>query len=155
MLRLTRAVVAARPGHAFALFLLGLLAIGAAVAAPAFARAAQVSVAGSDVGATPLTGRTVAVNRTVVLRPSDPNDPNSVPDNDPTLVQRVMPGALHINGFQGVYEASFATAGGRGADDYTNRQDGTVTINTALAFRSDACAHIVLLAGRCVAAPME
>jgi hypothetical protein len=132
-----------------------VLAIGAAVAAPAFARAVQYSVAGSDIASGPPSERIVAVVRNVVLRPLDPNHPGSAPDDDPSLIERVMPSALRINGFDGVYESSMTAAGGREAGDYTNPDNRSVTLNTIIAFRSDACAHVVLVAGRCVAAPME
>jgi hypothetical protein len=153
MIRLTRAVVAARPGHALALFLLGLLAIAAAVSAPAYARMAQYSVVGSDVDATPLADQGVAVTRSVILQPS-PVDEGVQPSNDPDLIPRVMPDALRINGFGTVYDETLDLAAGRTADDYT-LPGGTLELNSVLSYRSGACAHVQLVAGRCMDAPME
>jgi hypothetical protein len=157
MIRLTRAIVAARPWHALSLFLLGLLAIGAAVAAPAYARMAQASVAGSDIAATPTRQLSVIVTKTVKLQPMHPDDPNEQIDPNPDELPTAMSKSLDINGFRSVYDVSMQTAGGRTAADYVNPDDndGSVLHNTVLSYRSDACAHLTFVTGRCVAAPLE
>lgn len=157
MIRLTRAVVTARPWHALALLLLGALAIGGAVSAPVYARMARSSVAVSDVAATPVGGQLVSTRRSVVVQafPADDSGASSAPvDPDPQLLPERAPLALTVPGFAPVYAESTSLAGGRTKADYYNADDGYEQ-NTILSYRSDACAHVVLVSGRCVAAPLE
>ncbi len=154
MIRLTRAVVAARPWHALALFLLGLLAIAAAVSAPAYARMAQASVAGSDVANAPTRTLSVSVNESLRLQHTGFGD-DSDPTEDASQYPHSLPGALHIRGFASVFETTLHLAAGRTEADYVMPDTPFIMQNAVLAYRSGACAHIVLTAGRCVAAPME
>ncbi len=155
MIRLTRAVVTSRPWHALALFLLGALAIGAAVAAPAYARTAQASVASTNVASATPGDRSVIVRRSVKLKPFIPEDPSDTPTNEPDLVPRQMPTRLLIGGYDTVYNVTVHAAGGRSVADYFDVESHSLSQNTVLSLRSNSCAHVTVVAGRCIAAPLE
>ncbi len=154
MVRLTRALVVSRPWHALTLFLLGLVAIAAAVAAPAYARMARHSVAASDVATVRYRDQSVSVTHQIVLR-DYPDRPGTAVDTDPGRLARTASTLVRIRGFAGAYDISVNVAAGRTFQDYYDDDSHQLLDNALIAFRSDACAHVSIVAGRCVVAPRE
>lgn len=120
----------ARRGQAVALALLSMFAVAAAVAAPAYLRAVDRAVVASEVAAASPAelGLTVA----------------------PTFGERTGPGGLNfadvgaaviaLPGFAQVYASEYPTLGLETDPHRASR----------LVFRQDACAHVVIVSGRCL-----
>jgi hypothetical protein len=135
VIALVLAMVWSRRGQAVTLGLLALFAVAAAVAAPAYLTAADRAVAAGQV-ATALPGERGFVVRGV-------QDERGGPDGAPGAVGFAdVAGVLaDLPGFTYVYATEYATVGMEPDRRYRTR----------LVHRQDACAHLAMVAGRCLA----
>ncbi|MGX6603099.1 ABC transporter permease [Micromonosporaceae bacterium Da 78-11] len=135
MIALILAMVWNRRGQAATLALLSLFAVAAAVAAPAYLRAADRAVAAGEVAvATPADRILEVVNRL----PDRRDDPSGI------ATDLSAPGADNdltgLPGFDYVYATEFPTVG----------LDPDVRTATRLVYRQKVCAHLTMTAGRCL-----
>jgi len=135
MISLVLAMVWARRGQAVALALLSMFGVAAAVAAPAYLRAADRAVAAGQIRLAPPAELSVALTLSLADRRTG-DDPSGT---DPQTL-RVTPGLTSLPGF-GYVHASRVNAVGLERD----RDDPT-----RLVHRQDVCAHLVVVAGRCL-----
>ncbi|GAA4590396.1 hypothetical protein GCM10023107_16260 [Actinoplanes octamycinicus] len=130
MLTLVLAMVWHRRGQSITLALLSLLAVASAVAAPAYLIAADRAVAAGQV-ATAATGELTLTVRGV-QDSAVGGESNDFADLGGTLIA--------LPGFQYFYSAETPTVGLEKTDRYPTR----------LVFRQDVCAHVTIVAGRCL-----
>ena len=123
MIALVLAMVWSRRGQAMTLALLSLVAVAAAVAAPAYLRAADRAVAAGQLRyASP-------AERSVVMSTDQPDD--SFAETGATV--------LDLPGFHYVYAAEYPTTGLERDDQYRTR----------LVHRQGVCEHLRVVTGRC------
>jgi putative ABC transport system permease protein len=135
MISLVLAMAWARRGQAAALALLSLFGVAAAVAAPAYLRAADRAVAAGQISVAPPGERSVAL--TLALR--DRRGGDDLTSTDPEAL-RVTPGLTSLPGFGYVYAGRVNTIGMERDHDEPTR----------LVHRQDVCAHLTMVAGRCL-----
>ena len=129
MTALVLAMLWARRAQAATLFLLATFATAVAVTAPVYGRAAERSVAVTELaGATPIE-RTIAVQRTRHVAEGDRD------------FERTAPTALTFAGFTTVFATEL--------DAYASTPSGDSL--PRLVYRDGVCEHLVLRAGRCFA----
>ncbi|GIE97178.1 FtsX-like permease family protein [Paractinoplanes rishiriensis] len=134
MIRLVLAMVWSRRGQAAALALLAMLGVAAAVAAPAYLRAADRAVAAGQVAIATSAERSltlIALQHDTRRGQEFPADV-ALPDTGDSLAG--------LPGFDYVYSAEFPTVGMEPDERYRTR----------LVYRQDACAHLTITAGRCL-----
>ncbi|MET7403860.1 ABC transporter permease, partial [Dactylosporangium sp. NPDC005572] len=129
MIELILHMLRSRRGQAVTLGLLSLLAVGAAVAVPAYVRAVDLQVIRGEVAGAAAAERTLTVSTMTGPGGSDPAGFEALTS---VLLDDVP-------GLTTVYSVEFA-AKGLEPDDRTSR----------VVFRQDVCAHLDLVAGRCV-----
>ncbi|GAA0496230.1 hypothetical protein Ade02nite_17470 [Paractinoplanes deccanensis] len=138
MIALVLAMVWNRRGQALVIALLSLFGVAAAVAAPAYLRAADRAVAAGQVETSSPAER--ALELTTRLLDHREDAPGSTPaDVDLTRTGATLTG---LHGFDYVYSAEYPTLGIE--PDNRNR--------TRFVYRQDACAHLTMTAGRCAIA---
>jgi putative ABC transport system permease protein len=126
-----------RRGQAVAIMLLSLLAVAAAVAAPAYLSATDRAVAAGQVAtATP-------IERGIMATLTERSGPTS--SDGGFGFETVGPALLAFPGFTQVYAAEYPTVG----------LDPDTRYSTRLVSRQDVCAHLRITAGRCAAAVGE
>ncbi|WIM94967.1 hypothetical protein ACTOB_007028 [Actinoplanes oblitus] len=130
MLTLVLAMVWHRRGQAVTLALLSLLAVASAVAAPAYLIAADRAVAAGQV-ATASTGEL-----TLTVRGVQDATAGGGTDDFANLGGTL----IALPGFRYFYSAETPTVGLEKTDRYPTR----------LVFRQDVCAHVTIVAGRCL-----
>ncbi|SNS29027.1 FtsX-like permease family protein [Actinoplanes regularis] len=131
MMTLVLAMVWHRRGQAVTLALLALLAVAAAVAAPAYLVAADRAVAAGQI-ATASTGEL-----TLTVRATQDNQTREGPGDDFADLGGTL---IALPGFTYYYSAETPTVGLEKTDRYPSR----------LVFRQDVCAHVRIVAGRCL-----
>ncbi|GAA2639531.1 FtsX-like permease family protein [Paractinoplanes durhamensis] len=138
MIALVLAMVWTRRGQAVTLALLTMFGVAAAVAAPAYLRAADRAVAAGQVATADAASRSL----TLIARQHDPRPGKSNPDAVKADVKLTETGSslAAIPGFDYVYAAEYATLG----------VEPTDKIRTRFVYRQDACAHLTMTAGRCI-----
>ncbi|GAA0452159.1 hypothetical protein Ade02nite_00060 [Paractinoplanes deccanensis] len=130
MISLVLAMVWSRRGQAVTLALLSLFAVAAAVAAPAYLVAADRAVAAGQIAtATP------AERGLIVAGTQDKRADSGGPE-----FANIGAALLKLPDFRYVYSAQFPTIG----MEPDNREPSTVV------FRQDVCAHVRIVAGRCL-----
>ena len=137
MIALVLAMVWNRRGQAATLALLSLLGVAAAVAAPAYLRAADRAVAAGQV-ATALPG-----DRSLELRVEQPDGRPGAPSTGAVEVNLPSTGTALVGlpGFDYVYAVEYAT---RGIDPDEHDR-------TRFVYRQRVCEHLTITAGRCLA----
>src|SRR5262249_52101045 len=120
------------------LALLTLFGVAAAVAAPAYLRAADRAVAAGEVSTADAASRSL----TLYARQHDHRPRHSSPDVVAAHVDLGKTGAslLNLSGFDYTYAAEFPAI----------RMEPDDHIRTRIVYRQDACAHLTVTAGRCV-----
>ncbi|GIM93764.1 FtsX-like permease family protein [Paractinoplanes toevensis] len=138
MIALVLAMVWTRRGQAITLALLTMFGVAAAVAAPAYLRAADRAVADEQVSTADAGSRSL----TLIARQHDPRPGKANPDAVKADVKLTETGSslAGIPGFDYVYAAEYATLG----------IEPTDKIRTRFVYRQDVCAHLRMIAGRCV-----
>ncbi|MBU2664660.1 ABC transporter permease [Actinoplanes bogorensis] len=136
MIALVLAMVWARRGQALVLALLALFGVTAAVAAPAYLRAADRAIAAGQVAtAAPddlsLSVRAFQNDQRKVPAGSDPVGPN---------LERDGAALLGMPGFDYVYSVEYFSMGIEPTDAYA----------TKTVYRQNVCDHLVMTAGRCL-----
>nr|WP_296072222.1 FtsX-like permease family protein [uncultured Actinoplanes sp.] len=135
MIAVVLAMVWARRGQAVALTLLSLLGVAAAVAGPAYLRAADRAVAAGQIGVADPDETSVALVQALPDRRRG-DDPSGA---DPAAL-RSTPALTGLPGFRFVYSAQVNTIGLERDTDEPTR----------LVHRQDVCAHLTVVAGRCL-----
>ncbi|MET0415360.1 MAG: FtsX-like permease family protein [Actinoplanes sp.] len=135
MISLVLAMVWARRGQAVTLALLAMFGVAAAVAGPAYLRAADRAVAAGQIRTAPPGERSVVLE----LSLADSRDSESPASVDPAAL-RVTPGLTELPGFGYVYAIQANTIG----------LDPNTAEPTRLLYRQDICAHVTVVAGRCL-----
>jgi putative ABC transport system permease protein len=134
MISLLLSMLRVRPGQAVVLALLSLFAVAAAVAAPAYLQAVDRSIVAGQVATAEVRERSITVSAAVN------------PRNDSGFDFADIAGALvDLPGFEQVYASEFPAVGIE-----PDRADAS-----RLTYRQDVCAHLVIVAGRCLAAAGE
>jgi hypothetical protein len=138
MIALVLAMVWTRRGQAVTLALLTMFGVAAAVAAPAYLRAADRAVAAGQVAAADAQSRSL----TLIARQHDPRPRRSNPDALKADVKLTETGSTlaGMPGFDYVYAAEFPTLG----------IENTDKIRTRFVYRQDVCAHLAMVDGRCL-----
>ncbi|WP_426513601.1 hypothetical protein ACPPVO_25155 [Dactylosporangium sp. McL0621] len=134
MAALMLAMLRARRGQALTLWLLAVLATAAAVAAPIYLTAIDRAVVAGEVEHASNAERTVWVSA-----PVERASGGAMPDE----FERLAAGKVQLDGFVSVFSTEFlAMPAGRdtAGSDQVRR----------IAFREDLCAHVVVVAGRCL-----
>ncbi|GAA0580979.1 hypothetical protein GCM10010172_77370 [Paractinoplanes ferrugineus] len=138
MIALVLAMVWNRRGQAAALALLTMFGVAAAVAAPAYLRAADRAVAAGQVATADARSRSL----TLIARQHDPRPGRGNPAALKADVKLTESGATlaGMPGFDYTYAAEYPTVG----------LENTDKIRTRFVYRQDVCAHLTVTAGRCV-----
>ncbi|BCY13949.1 FtsX-like permease family protein [Actinoplanes sp. L3-i22] len=131
MIALVLSMVWHRRGQSITLALLALLAVAAAVAAPAYLVAAERAVAAGQI-ATAATGEL-----TLTVRATQNNQTREGAGDDFAELGGTL---IALPGFTYYYAAETPTVGLEKTDRYP----------TLLVFRQDVCAHVRIVAGRCL-----
>ncbi|MER7009726.1 hypothetical protein ABT297_42715, partial [Dactylosporangium sp. NPDC000555] len=129
MISLVLAMLRTRRGQAVTLALLTLVVVGATVAVPGYLRVVDLAVVRGEVTTAAPGERTVVLEAIV-----DSRDSASVDFTDVAGALLTMPG------FTQVYSAEFPAVGIEPEPRDTSR----------MTYRQDVCAHLTLLAGRCL-----
>ena len=155
MIGLAVVMMRVRRAHAITIFLLGTLAIAAAVAPSVYVRTAQRSVAAVDVATATPGQRTIVVGSTVVVR--------AVRAMSIRAAARQQPGArlrpqgercVADPGFDSVFTVSVVVdRGGRLAGTGRSVPGTLAEPEQPLEFRHGFCDHVVIVAGRCAGWP--
>nr|BFE61681.1 hypothetical protein GCM10020063_062070 [Dactylosporangium thailandense] len=130
MISLLLSMLRARRGQALVLALLSLFAVAAAVAAPAYLQAVDRSVVAGQVETAAARERSLSITATVNARDADGFD-----------FTDVAGGLVNLPGFDQVYGADFPAVGIEPEKVRASR----------VTYRQDACAHLTIVAGRCLA----
>jgi putative ABC transport system permease protein len=138
MIALVLVMAWSRRGQAVTLALLAMFGVSAAVAAPAYLRAADRAVAAGQV-------RTAAPGETSVQIDENRRDHRQDDPSDPSLQREVSLDEtngtlLGLPGFDYVYAIEYPVIG----LESVNLQP------TRLVYRQDVCAHVVMVTGRCL-----
>ena len=135
MIALVLAMVWTRRGQAVTLALLSLFAVAAAVAAPAYMRAADRAVAAGQIATA------LPAERGITVRSLE-DDRNGVtaPDNTGGSFAGIAAALLELPGFTYVHAAEYDTIG----------IEPGPQVRTRFTYRQDACAHLVMVSGRCL-----
>ena len=133
MISLILAMVWNRRAQAVTLALLSLFAVAAAVAAPAFLRAAERAVAAGQVATALPDERGLTIKATQDLR-------SGSPDSGVVSFSDVGTALAGLPGFSYIYAAEYPTIGIE--PDPQNRSRFT--------YRQKACEHLVMVTGRCL-----
>lgn len=138
MIGLVLAMVWARRGQAVTLALLTLFGVAAAVAAPAYLRAADRAVAAGEVA----TADPAARSLTLIARQHDHREGRSRPEVLAADVDLTKTGASLVSmpGFDYTYATEFPAVG----------MEPTELIRTRVVYRQDVCPHLTMTAGRCL-----
>ena len=137
MIALVLAMAWSRRGQAVTLALLAMLGVSAAVAAPAYLRAADRAVAAGQVATAPATERSIEIREFQKDHRTDrPGDPS------PREVALSETGGTLFNlpGFDYTYAAEYPAVG----------LDPDTRYRTRFVYRQSVCAHVVVTAGRCL-----
>ncbi|MFI5895727.1 FtsX-like permease family protein [Actinoplanes sp. NPDC051513] len=138
MTALVLAMVWARRGQALTLALLTLFGVAAAVAAPAYLRAADRAVAAGEVSTADAASRSL----TLIARQHDHREGRTAPEAVAADVDLGRTGAslLNLPGFDYTYASEFPAI----------RMEPDDHIRTRVVYRQDVCAHLTMTAGRCL-----
>jgi len=136
VIALILAMVWSRRGQAVTLALLSLFGVAAAVAAPAYLRAADRAVAAGQVEAAAPAERTVAL----VTRQQDRRDDQEGAASGEVDLDRTGASLVDLPGFEYVYSAEYPAVGIE--PDERDR--------TRFVYRQDVCDHVRITAGRCL-----
>jgi putative ABC transport system permease protein len=131
MMALVLAMVWSRRGQALTLALLALVSVAAAVAAPAYVQAADRAVAAGQVATALPQERSLVVSRIEDARAQE---------SDSLSFTNVGPALVAFPGFTNVFAAEFPALG----------IEPDARLRSRLVYRQDACAHLSLVAGRCL-----
>ncbi len=131
MMSLVLAMVWSRRGQALALALLALVSVAAAVAAPAYVQAADRAVAAGQVETALPRERSLLVSRIEDARAEEA---------DNLSFTTVGPALVAFPGFTDVFAAEYPTLG----------IEPDVRLRSRFVYRQDVCAHLTVVAGRCL-----
>ncbi|MCA2214210.1 FtsX-like permease family protein [Jidongwangia harbinensis] len=135
MIALVLAMVWHRRGQAVTLALLSLLAVTAAVAAPAYLRAADRAVASGQ------AATATAPERSFALSQSEPDRRGQAgAEARRTGLEQSRSALLELPGFEYVYATQFPAVGIEPDERF----------RTLVVHRQNACAHLVMVTGRCL-----
>lgn len=136
MIALVLAMVWARRGQAVTLALLSLFAVTAAVAAPAYMRAADRAVAAGQIATA------LPAERGLVIQSFGNDRGDAAADGSGVGVSFATLGAalLDLPGFGYVYAAEYDTIG----------IEPDQRLRSRFVYRQDACAHLTMVSGRCL-----
>jgi putative ABC transport system permease protein len=132
MIALVLAMVWTRRAQAVTLALLSMFAVAAAVAAPAYLRAADRAVAAGQVRTATPAERGLTIS-------GQQDDRNDQGNGEPRFADFAA-ALTKLPGFDYVYAAEYSTIG----------LEKDIHYRTRLVYRQDACAHLTLLRGRCL-----
>ncbi|MEV0901759.1 FtsX-like permease family protein [Actinoplanes sp. NPDC049802] len=135
MISLVLAMIWTRRGQALTLALLSLLAVASAVAAPAYLIAAERAIADGQIATAATRELTMAARRSY-------DSATGEAGTGALRFPEVGEVLLDVEGFDYYHAAEVPTVGIEEAD----------TFPTRLVFRQEACAHLVILTGRCLSA---
>jgi hypothetical protein len=139
MIALVLAMVWTRRGQALTLALLTLFGVAAAVAAPAYLRAADRAIAAGQVGLSDAASRRLTL--TTLRHDRRPNRTREdIVANDITF-DDTGSALVGLPGFDYTYAAEFATTG----------MEPSTKVRSRLVYRQDVCGHLTMAAGRCLA----
>ncbi|GGK84272.1 FtsX-like permease family protein [Mangrovihabitans endophyticus] len=131
MIRIVAIMMWHRRGQAVTLALLSLLAVAAAVAAPAYVRAADRAVAAGQVATATPAERALTVSATQNQRSGE---------QEAFGFDDIAGALLDLPGFSYVYAAEYPTVG----------IEPTAMVRSRFVYRQDACAHLRMATGRCM-----
>jgi FtsX-like permease family len=131
MMSLVLAMVWNRRGQALTLALLALVSVAAAVAAPAYVQAADRAVAAGQVATALPRERSLAVSKIEDARAGE---------DDSLSFANVGPALVAFPGFTNVFAAEYPTVG----------IEPVPKLRTRFVYRQDVCAHLSMVAGRCL-----
>jgi putative ABC transport system permease protein len=137
VISLVLAMVWTRRGQAVTLALLSMFAVAAAVAAPAYLRAADRAVAAGQVASAAPDERGIVISRLQDDRSGSPDDGSGAA---PVSLTDIGAALADLPGFSYVYAAEYPTIGIE-----TNRQ-----WRSRFVYRQDVCAHLTMVTGRCL-----
>ena len=138
MIALVLAMVWSRRGQAVTVALLTMLGVAAAVAAPAYLRAADRAVAAAQVAAAPAAERSVTLTERVA-------DAREVTVRPPVSLEDTRSALGDLPGFEYVSASEYPTVG----------LEADPVQRTMLVYRQNVCAHLVIVTGRCLAGEGE
>jgi hypothetical protein len=136
MISLVLAMVWTRRGQAVTLALLSLFAVAAAVAAPAYLRAADRAVAAGQVETAAADERAIVISGLQ----DDRNGANDGSGSAPVTFSDIGAALADLPGFAYVYAAEFPAIGIEKNPQFRSR----------FVYRQDACAHLAMVTGRCL-----
>jgi len=157
---LTLALLRAHRGQALTVFLLAMLAVAGAVAAPVYTDLAGRAIAAADIAAAPSNQRTITALDGIQVK-GDPGtiEGGMVEDAKRRDFEHVAPPVLATPGFGTAFAVAIPafvqTAPDASADGRPASSRGVGDKNGDLEFRDGFCERIFMLSGRCVAAPGE
>jgi hypothetical protein len=136
MIALVFAMVWSRRGQAVILALLAAFGVTAAVAAPAYLRAADRAVAAGQAATAAPAERSLEVSEVV------PDTRGKKPDGaePPPVLAETGTSLVDLPGFDYTYAADYPAVG----------LDPDIRTATQVVFRQDVCAHLVVVRGRCL-----
>ncbi|GAA2574450.1 hypothetical protein GCM10010435_57430 [Winogradskya consettensis] len=135
MIALVLSMAWSRRGQAFTVALLAMLGVAAAVAAPAYLRAADRAVAAGQIATATPAERGVRMSTVQQDAGGEAAPVQDVTFND------AGPALVDLPGFSYAYSAEYATIGIERDDEFRTR----------FVFRQQACDHLVMRSGRCLA----
>ncbi len=150
MVGLTFALLRSQWAQALTVFALAALAVAAAVAAPVYVDMAGHAIAAGDITAAPLPERTIMATDDLQVKapPGNETAQQLVDDSKRRDFEHIAPPLLRTPGFGIAFAVSYPAF-------VTSTVDGPGDHNGSLEFREGFCDNVVLVAGRCVAAPGE
>ncbi len=139
MIALVLSMIRTRRAQAVTLALLSLFAVAAAVAAPAYLRAADRAIAAGQIRTATPAERSLEINAVEDDRQGSADAGETTNFADIGSALSVLPG------FQYVYAAEYQTIG----------MEPDAHYRTRMVYRQDVCAHLTILRGRCPLAEGE
>lgn len=136
MIALVLSMIRVRRGQAVTLALLALFAVAAAVAAPAYLRAADRAIAAGQVGTATPAEKSLRIS---AVQDDRGDNPGAEPATSFTDIGSAL---ATLPGFTYVYAAEYATIG----------MEPDVHYRTRMVYRQDVCAHLTIVRGRCALA---
>jgi putative ABC transport system permease protein len=150
---LTLALLRSHWNQVLTVFTLALLAVAGAVAAPVYTGMAGRAITAADIAAAPSSQRAITASDEVRVKPAsaDPVDVALAEESRRRDFEHVGPTTLDTPGFATVFAVStpsFVLPEAAAAGPLGDK-------NGDLEFRENFCEQVIIVAGRCVAAPGE
>jgi putative ABC transport system permease protein len=150
MVGLTFALIRSQWAQALTVCALAALAVAAAVAAPVYVDMAAHAIAAGDIAAAIGSERTISATDDLQVLAANGDETRQALVDASTRrdFEHVAPPLLQTPGFGTAFAVNYPAF-------VTTTVDGPGEKNGSLEFREGFCDHVVLVAGRCVAAPGE